>query len=186
MRNIFLDCGANIGNSVDMFLDKYPKANQYEIFSFEANPKQKKFFENKKTNFFNKAVWVKDGTLRFYLGKSEKSESSSVYKHKKTGRLSLTPTIVPCIDFSKWIMDTFSKDDNIILKLDIEGAEYDVLKKMFKDKSIDYIKKLYVDWHWNKVDYPQEQHNHLVDKLKKIGIIPYNWDAAKQNIEDLT
>jgi hypothetical protein len=56
-------------------------------------------------------------------------------------------TKVECFDFSKFILDNFSKDDFIVIKMDIEGSEFEVLDKMFKDGSIDYVNTMFVEWH---------------------------------------
>ena len=48
---------------------------------------------------------------------------------------------IPVIDLSQWIMDTFSVDDYIIFKLDVEGAEFEILRKMLADKAFAYIDK---------------------------------------------
>ena len=55
-------------------------------------------------------------------------------------KLSYRKTI-PVIDLSQWIIDTFSEDDYIIFKLDVEGAEYEILRKMLNDKAFAYIDK---------------------------------------------
>ena len=54
---------------------------------------------------------------------------------------------VEAIDLSDFIKNNFSKEDFIILKLDIEGSEFDVLQKMITDETLEYIKKIYVEWH---------------------------------------
>lgn len=60
---------------------------------------------------------------------------------------------VESIDISKWILDNFSKDDFIVIKMDIEGSEYEVLPKMIEDASIDYINTIYIEWHdWQYSD----------------------------------
>ncbi len=55
-------------------------------------------------------------------------------------KLSYRKTI-PVIDLSKWIMETFTIEDYIIFKLDVEGAEYEILRKMINDKAFKYIDK---------------------------------------------
>ena len=40
---------------------------------------------------------------------------------------------VPTIDFSQFISDNFEITDEVVLKMDIEGAEYAVINKMLND-----------------------------------------------------
>ena len=46
---------------------------------------------------------------------------------------------VQCVDLSEFIKNNFAKEDNIIIKMDIEGSEYDTLEKMIDDGTIEYI-----------------------------------------------
>jgi len=75
---------------------------------------------------------------------------------------------VECIDFSRWVLDNFKEDDHIIVKMDIEGAEFRVLVKMIHDGSINYINELYVEWHFAFDDFPDKNlHNILVARLRE-------------------
>ena len=60
------------------------------------------------------------------------------------------------------------------MKLDIEGAEYQVIPKMMKDGTFDYINELWIEWHWPKIRYPKGSHDKLVEK---ISIPSKKWDA---------
>ena len=133
MRKVFIDCGANDGCSVKHFMEKYSDQDDYEIYSFEGN---KSFYDElvkiQRDKFYpsKNLVWTHDGVINFdgwHLGKGTVNK--------------------PCIDFSSWIKETFDIDDYIILKMDIEAAEYDVLNKMDKDGSLSYINKFYGELH---------------------------------------
>ena len=87
-----------------------------------------------------KAVWTEDCTKKFYLKRHKvRSNSSSLYKNKCLDRHPLDknhPVFVECIDFDKWISFFGTSHINralgkkCIVKMDIEGAEYEVLEKM--------------------------------------------------------
>ena len=70
---------------------------------------------------------------------------------------------VESIDISQWILDTFSKDDRIVMKMDIEGSEYEVLPKMIEDGSINYVNQLYIEWH----DYILPEYKEMTPQLQK-------------------
>ena len=179
MRRIFLDCGAHKATSVRKFRNEYPNAEEYEIISFECNPKFKDILDNTEDiTFYNKAVWVEDSKANFYLGKGS---SSSLIYGKTRGRLDFdNPIEVETIDFNKWIIENLSKDDYIILKMDIEGAEYEVLNKMLNNSSIGYINKLYIEFHGSRVFKTKEDTKELRNRLKEIGLNVYNWDATRK------
>jgi hypothetical protein len=63
----------------------------------------------------------------------------------------------------------------LTLKLDIEGAEYVVLRKMIKDKTIKMVKSLYVEFHGDRFSVSTEDHNSLLKELKRNGIVPKKW-----------
>lgn len=163
---------------MELFLSKFPNAHEYTIHSFEANPKMwKKFNQKKKAIFHGCAIWVHDGYVNFYLSPSPTSHSSSVIKNKRTGNLSKKPTKVPCIDLSMWIKNNISETDYLVVKLDIEGAEYSVLDKILNDGVAEKINELYVDWHYTKIDVSLEDHKAIVERLKTAGIQPLSWST---------
>lgn len=52
---------------------------------------------------------------------------------------------VPCFDFSEWIHDL--DEPEVIVKMDIEGAEVPVLEKLIEDGTDQRISLLLVEWH---------------------------------------
>jgi sacsin len=62
------------------------------------------------------------------------------------------------------VKTNLSEQDLIVMKLDIEGAEYNVLEKMINDGSIDYINTLFVEWH----DYQLKDKKIETEKIKSI------------------
>jgi FkbM family methyltransferase len=185
MRKIFIDGGGNNGSSVRMFRSKFPKAEEFEIFTFEANPNFNDCYKNLNVNYKNAAIWTYDGEIEFYLGKNPKNMSASVFKHKTSGNLRKTPIKVKCIDLGKWIMSKFTPQDYIVLKLDIEGAEYNVLPKMIEDKSIAYIDELFMDWHYTKVAIEESKHLLLISQLAGFGLTSKKWATESDEIEGI-
>ncbi len=164
MQTYIIDCGGWKGDSVDKLRKKF---GDYYVYTFEANPDFKKYYKFENHKLINKAVWIYNGEVDFYL-ESREGVGSSIIKKSNTDR----KIKVPCLDFSKWIINTFKKEDNIILKMDIEGAEYKVLGKMIKDGSIDYIDKLLVEFHSQK--YPETATQKEKELL--LGLKIETWD----------
>lgn len=85
------------------------------------------------------------------------------------------PVLVDCIDFSKWITENFSKQDLIIVKMDIEGSEYKILPKMIEENTISYINTLCVEWHdWVMPEF-KDQTSKLQQQLMASGVRLLNW-----------
>lgn len=167
-NKIFIDCGANEGQSIDNFIKKWTDWKEYSIISFEADPRLMKSFdrfsnlENVEIN--NTAVWIYDGTVNFYQCQDGKV-SSSIIGTKRTGRLSNIPISVNCIDLAKLILN-IKNASNIILKIDIEGGEYDLLEHMLKTNVFEYIHELYIEFHEGKVNKTINDNIYLLNQLK--------------------
>ena len=179
-RRLFLDCGGFNGCSIRKFLKETKESSEFDLITFEPNP----IFHTCYSSFGNShtlipaAVWIKDGEVEFYLDEID-GDGSSVLIDKQSGSLNKqNPLSVPCIDLSSWLKENIRPGDEVYLKMDIEGAEYEVLEKMFSDGTINIIKELYVEWHFHKIQsVTEERHNKLIEKLISIGIIPGYWDA---------
>lgn len=180
--NVYIDCGAWTGDSVLEFKKHYP---DYKVYAFECHPDHHKHLErlSKKYDFtyINKAVWIKDETISFYLGTKDRTQASTLHKNKKKKIDRKNPISVEAIDFSKWVLDTFSPDDNIVCKMNIEGAEYEILPRMIVEGTIRYIKKLYVAWHYSKLHgFNKDLHDSLIRELTSSTKLK-KWDYDERN-----
>jgi len=168
-RNIFLDCGGHLGESVDLFKKSSLYDPSYEIYCFEPLPNSAEACKKKRVNFNQVAIWIEDGYENFYTDKKKVTWGSSLLKEKVSASLDLdNPLLVKTIDLSKWIRKNLRKKDNIILKMDIEGAEYEVFKKMIKDKTIMFIDRAYIEWHYDRIGMDKEDHDKLLSELEKL------------------
>jgi FkbM family methyltransferase len=189
LRKIFIDCGAWTGDSIKAFKSYESKESySYEIYGFECEPRLKETLEKLSKQidfkFIDKAVWTKNEKIKLYLGQNNLTQSSSVLSGKKKYIDKNKPVKVKAIDFSKWIIENFEKSDYIICKMNIEGAEYDILEKMLKDNSIDYIDKLFISWHWKKIkDITKERHDKLKEKIEKRTTI-VKWKFVERETEN--
>jgi len=82
---------------------------------------------------------------------------------------------VEAIDFSKWVMENFDKNDQIVLKMDIEGSEYKVLPKMIEDGSISYINNLIIEWHHWILPQFTEDTQKLSSQIQSLGVQISGW-----------
>jgi len=190
MRKVFLDCGAFDGCSVRMFLDTHPEADQFEIFSFEPNPHLAKYHPVPPSKFINRAVWVRSGKITFFAHGSGggstlikvKSERNNRKAQKRPSLFDVGEAIeIRCINLSKWIKKHFKPDNYIILKMDIEGAEYEILDRMIKDKTLSYIDILYCEFHRRRCGVSKLREHNIMRAIEKLHIPIHPWNAMTKD-----
>ena len=186
MKKIFLDCGAHDGCSIRLFKDSRKDYNDFEIYCFEPNPNLAKYHPVDKATFFNKAVWIENGKIKFFNYGTEGGSTLLAKKAKHNNRkvrdrphiFAKSKTIkVECIDLSSWIKNNFSPDDYIVLKLDVEGAEYAICLKMFRDDTFKYINEFYCEFNSRRCRIPRTKDDYIIRNAKKLGIKCGTWDA---------
>lgn len=168
-KKVFIDCGANLGQSIDNFIKKWVDWREYDILSYEANPSLVPHFERfssvSNVKFENAAVWMQDGTVDFFLC-NQGNASSSLVGTKVTGNLDKKPTTVRSVDIDR-VVRQYTKEDYVILKMDIEGAEYELLDYMLNKGTFDLIDVLYIEFHTNKVHKTKRDDEDLLARLKE-------------------
>jgi FkbM family methyltransferase len=170
-RKIYIDCGAFRGDTIKAFLNSEPNSSEYEIYAFEPNPYSrvhKRYGHLFKV--YHAATWIADGEMPFYISEPKtETQAGTLLKQKTSGNLDKKhPIMVKTMDFSKWVADNFKLDDHVVVKMDIEGAEYKVLPKMIADGSICCIDRLYLETHENRIGLTAKDFNTLMDGLRKV------------------
>lgn len=185
-KRVFLDCGGHNGSSVRKFRREFDQNKKFDIYTFEPNPQFAGDYSSFERHFLLPyATWIAEGEIDFFLDR-EDGDGSTLIREKTTaeeggiGELDKeTPLRVRCVDLSNWIRKNFSHDDYIVLKLDIEGAEYRVLEKMIQEGTFAYVDKLLIEWHWFKIGMPEHMHRQLLEKLAALKVPVSEWDAQE-------
>lgn len=179
--NVFIDLGCYNGDSVEEFKNwrklAFPDKSDWVIHAFDANKKFLKDWKRLKTtntHFHHKAAWTEDGVIEFAVDQSDTPLGSTLMEGKKAIWDNSPKDKVPCFDFSKWI-EQF-KGDYVVVKMDIEGAEFPILRKMIEDETILIPDNLMVEFHPNKVtEYTTTDKNDLILEILKLGVNILEW-----------
>jgi FkbM family methyltransferase len=179
MPKYFLDCGAHDGCSIRLFRKITPDINEYSIHCFEPNPLfRNQLFKISDVIFHQEAVWIEDCEAPFYLSHATRCDGSTLLANKTSGQLDYkNPIMVRCVNFGQWLQHTFQNNDYLVVKFDIEGAEYAVLRSMIDDGSIHKIAKLYIEFHHERIGLSDTVHDCLMEELKATGLEIAAWDA---------
>lgn len=168
-RKIYIHAGVNVGSDTEKFLKNNP---DYIPFLFEPNPvfssRLQKLAKEYDGEFYQRAAWITDGeTLEFKQNRKiwkngvggslftptvtrfgSKRYVSKTSNKALIGRFDNATVpesfLVVTIDLSRFIKERFSIKDEIILRLDVEGAEYKILRKFFTDG---------IHCYFNRVEY---------------------------------
>jgi FkbM family methyltransferase len=141
----------------------YDKAISWTVHAFEPNPRYNSQLEDtckhllttKKTAscrlHLGTAMFVKDGNMTFYSDQENGNTGDAGASLKSTSR-SIKPSHA---SYSVHVVDVVSlfarmhirRSDFVVLKLDVEGAEFEIVRRILLHGLMDYIDKIAVEWH---------------------------------------
>lgn len=179
--NVFIDCGTHFGQGLRHFINKFEIDHTWSVHTFEANPTTYQIYlkeYHKKNNYvkhYNFALSNFDGTINLNIetppNNGDTGQGTSIvslnYWNPHEGKIRenfKNSCEVSCLSLSNFIKNNFNQNDKIIIKMDIEGAEYDVLEEMIKDKTIDWVDYIAIEWHSRFFINKEE----ILDREKKI------------------
>ena len=174
--SVVVDIGANGGQEIELFLP-----TNCQIHSFEPHPMFFKELDEKYGAMPNlylnqSAAWKEESKKTFYFkkGVSARNGGASLIKEKTNISLNLN-TVVKCIDIAKYINNLNSKID--LLKIDAEGAEYEILNHLFETSTYQKIDHIYYEDHSRKIHESKwcKLRDEVLLKYKENNIVLNNW-----------
>jgi len=170
---IFLDLGANVGKVTEKLLEI---DNITKIYCFEPVIKnfkilQKKFGKNDKIKLENKIVWNQKGKVNFSVGSKNCHTNSKITKiindRNYDKRKYIKQYEIDCIDIYDFIesLNINNEEQYLVIKMDIEGAEYEVLPRMIEKNSIQKVDILLVEFH--KEPIPGKSKKSIIENIFK-------------------
>ncbi len=159
--DLFIDAGANIG-SISKFILDSTKSSSFPIIAFEPDPEAfialSKISDERLTKV-NKAVWTSEGFTCLYRHKDweiNQSHTSSTLVESKSNIDDKNSVLVSTIDFADWLAS--SAASKVTIKMDIEGAEYKVLKHLIRRQALKKVHRIYCEFHPNSIRFGYTSH----------------------------
>lgn len=163
---------------IDLFLSICEQHNfKYNIYGFEAHPEYCKILEikykdDKNIQIINKAISNKNGNEKLYLNTTFGGEGNSIFK-TKNNVIKDKFIVVESILFSEWIEANIPnfKNENNILRFNIEGAEWYLMNDLNKNGMLKFF-KIFLGSHldMNKVSELKEKIKEYEDILNQNNI----------------
>lgn len=148
---LILDCGANIGMATLFFKRLYPDAY---ILSFEADPTTADILKTnvhrnrlEKVHVYNLMLSSDTGERSFYI---DADEAGSLTMSADSVYLANHREIRVMADKLSNYIDTPVE----LLKLDIEGSEFDVMKELKDSGKLSHVKRMIIEYHHKIGSHP--------------------------------
>lgn len=179
--SLVIDCGANIGDITALFLGRGAQVICFEPDPMAFSALLKRFGDNPRIRLINSAVSDQNGKASFYLhkdrrdgGGEEYTVSSSLLREKKNVDAQ-KGIVVELTDLSEYVSALGRKVD--VLKLDVEGAEISILKKMIREGTYADIGLMLVETHETKIPGHDREVADIRELIREKGIsnIGLNW-----------
>ncbi|MFC0212412.1 FkbM family methyltransferase [Paenibacillus chartarius] len=178
--DIAIDCGANAGDVTWKMAERGAT-----VFAFEPNPAMFAILQNRYMQYpnvvcMNKGVWDRNGHMRLYLhpgsiiDRAGYAFASSIFGNNPI----IDPNFyvdIEVIDLTEFIKSLHRRVK--LIKIDIEGAEFELLDKIIDLNLHTTIDKIVVETHeWLMPDMQQKLDN-INKKIQAKGIthIDLNW-----------
>ncbi len=171
---IYIDIGCHNGESIrDFFTSKRFGDGSIDpsgVQSFGIDPldtykdEWEKITKEFGTTFINKAAYTHNGDIDFSKRSGVEDVGSSVMRDKKNYERGEIKK-VECFDLVDWL--TQFKEGEVYMRMDIEGAEYAILRKLLDTGIIDRIKYIEVEFHSKKMgDLYNRAEASIIKKLR--------------------
>lgn len=154
--DLALDCGANMGVVTEVLAATGADVIAYEPDPFAFGKLQEKFADHPRVSLVNAAVGATAGSARLMRaeGFGENPEGASVKSTILDGGRAIdagNSVEVPVLDFPKLIRDMAAERGEVaFVKMDIEGAELEILETMQREALFGHVRCLVAETHERK------------------------------------
>lgn len=196
-RFIYVDVGARDYDSSigSWFMKQYPKQNKtFEIYAVEADAAfHGEYMQRRRgsVTLLPYAAWVRNETVAF--GSKPIVVKGKVWRRRPFGRIEAAAEGMPeaarvaAFDFVEWLKTTARPEDFVVVKMDVEGAEIELMTALIERGAVCLIDELFMECHFdryvkccegeriNRFNFSYDQCYALFKKLRNMGCVVHQW-----------
>jgi FkbM family methyltransferase len=184
----FFDVGANIGQTFKYYLNSRPSYDGCTVWCIEPSPRHlaellQTAREQSQRYIINVCPFGLGGgsaSRRFYTKDDARGDSFQEYlaTDHETQNVSDGYSIYSTtVQTSLFILSHTSPGDEIVLKLDCEGSEYEILETLLgHHEALARVKRVLVEWH--RIGSWHVSQQHLAEEYGRRGMSLENWRTA--------
>jgi FkbM family methyltransferase len=196
-RYVYFDLGTNNGDSLLRFfnlpnngitdgnltMSQFDSNVNWIAHAYEANPKFNQILADISNRIVKKgysvnmnlatAAWTYDGAIDFYLHMDSSGVGSSLDKTHRDVENGKNKVTVACKEIAS-VLKQYDEQDLIVLKMDIEGAEYDLLIDLLTKDALKLIDFISVEYHPFATKYKSVP-DYSKAIIKALNITFLNW-----------
>ncbi|KAK7349738.1 hypothetical protein VNO77_07361 [Canavalia gladiata] len=198
-RYVYVDVGArSYGSSIGSWFKKqYPKQNKtFHVYAIEADKTfHQQYGVKKGVTLLPYAAWVRNESLVFEINR-DPGEEKGQGKGRGMGRIQPLQSKgvsdgevekIPGFDFANWLKNAVSKNDFVVMKMDVEGTEFDLIPRLFETGAICLVDEIFLECHYNrwqrccpgqrspKYEKTYDQCLQLFTSLRQSGVLVHQW-----------
>lgn len=153
-RVVFLDGGARVGEALEWYVNKRPDLKGCEVHFFEPNPNHRDALaelcrqNQERMKFVPAAVGTRSGTAQLFTCLEDVGDlGNSLFAESRCDLDRDHPVDVELVDLASYILENFESSDYLVLKLDVQGAEYGLVPHLIHTGAIALLDEIHVEWH---------------------------------------
>jgi len=163
--------------------------SEWEVVAVEANPNNSGHLEQQRATMLAQgtvknytliagtAIGVRNGNITLTLDNDNRGNEGSTTMNESLSAVG-TRLVIPSLDIVTLFSDVIRprRNDTIIVKMDIEGAEYQVVRRMIDTCLFDVIDMMGIEWHHGN-RWVFGKHNATDDRPGRSNVTDYYWRA---------
>lgn len=151
-EHVCIDCGANVGEITGTLAETGAQVHAFEPDPYSFGELSRKFADTPNVHLHNSAVGVGNGTINIYRKKGFDDDqqwnslTTTTIMNEKSEK-GLIAVEIKKIDLEAFLLDILKTQEIAFLKMDIEGAELEILERLVQTDILTKIRATAVEIH---------------------------------------